>query len=263
LVADVQSGKTKPLDVLHAYGKVAIKAHEKVNCLTEVIIEGAEKALANEGEINLKGPLAGIPVSLKDSIQVGGYANSVGYSAYAGQEWVAKEDGGLVKLLKEAGAVPFVKTNLPTTLLSFESSNDVWGRTLNPHVPSYSPGGSTGGESALLALGGSRIGVGSDVAGSVRLPAHWSGCYSLRCSTGRWPKVGIRTSMAGQEGVMSVYSPMARTLGDLRYFTSSFMKLNLSKVDYSVVPMGWREKEAEKWEDKKVLKVGVLWDDGK
>lgn len=78
-----------------------------------------------------------------------------------------------------------MKTNLPVTLLSFESTNDVWGRCTNPHNPNYSPGGSTGGEGALLAYGGGRIGIGSDVAGSVRAPAHFSGIYSLRCSTGR------------------------------------------------------------------------------
>ncbi len=87
--------------------------------------------------------------------------------------------------------MPYVKTNLPITLLSFESTNAVWGRCSNPHNDKYSPGGSTGGEAALLAMGG-RIGIGSDVAGSVRVPAHFSGCYSLRCSTGRWPKLGYR-----------------------------------------------------------------------
>lgn len=71
-------------------------------------------------------------------------------------------------------------------------------------MPGYSPGGSTGGEAALLAMGGSRIGVGTDVAGSVRVPAHYSGIYTLRCSTGRFPRWGNFTSMAGQEGVMAV-----------------------------------------------------------
>jgi Asp-tRNA(Asn)/Glu-tRNA(Gln) amidotransferase A subunit family amidase len=144
-----------------------------------------------------------------------------------------------VRLLKDAGAVPYVKTNLPISLLSFESTNDVWGRCVNPHNKDYSPGGSTGGEAALLALGG-RIGVGSDVAGSVRAPAHFSGCYSLRCSTGRWPKLGFCTSMPGQEGVPSVYSPMARTLNDLTYFTRSIVGMRPWEYDYTVHPLPWR-----------------------
>ena len=77
---------------------------------------------------------------------------------------------------------------MPITLLSFESTNDVFGRTGNPHNVDYSPGGSTGGESALLAYGGSRIGIGTDVAGSVRVPAHFAGIYTVRAATGRFPK---------------------------------------------------------------------------
>ncbi|KAK5137005.1 hypothetical protein LTR04_004489, partial [Oleoguttula sp. CCFEE 6159] len=215
LVQDVHKQITSPIDILRAYGKVAVKAHRATNCLTEVMIPEAEGWA--EHEINLKGPLAGIPVSLKDSVAVGGFDVSVGYSGNTGKPY--PKDGSLVRLLKEAGAIPFVKTALPITLLSFESTNDLWGRCTNPHNSKYSPGGSSGGEGALLAFGGSRIGIGSDVAGSVRAPAHFSGCYLTRCSTGRWPKMGMNTSMPGQEGIPSVFSPMARTLADLQYFT--------------------------------------------
>ena len=160
------------------------------------------------------------------------------------------------------GAVPYVKTNLPTTLLSFESSNDVWGRCLNPHNSKYSPGGSTGGEAALLAFGGGRIGIGSDVAGSVRVPAHFSGIYSLRCSTGRWPKMGMNTSMPGQEGVPSVFSPMARTLADLVYFSRSLIGMNCWEWDHSVHPIGWRDGVFQEVKEKKIFKVGILSTDG-
>lgn len=158
------------------------------------------------------------------------------------------------------GAVPYVKTALPVTLLSFESANPVWGHCKNPHVPEYSPGGSTGGEAALLALGG-RIGIGSDVAGSVRVPAAWSGIYSLRCSTGRWPKVGVNTSMPGQEGVASVFSPMARTLNDLTYFARAIIGMQPWKYDYTVHPISWREDELKTAQNKK-LRVGLMLSDG-
>ena len=144
-------------DVLRTYGKVTLKAHEKTNCATEILFPEAEQWVSEE--CNLKGPLAGIPVSLKDTVQVKGFDISVGFSTHTGKPYA--EDGPMVRLLKDAGAVPFVKTNLPTTLLSFESTNDVWGRCKNPHNPDYSPGGSTGGESALLAFGGSRIELGA------------------------------------------------------------------------------------------------------
>ncbi|KAI1378887.1 amidase [Hypoxylon crocopeplum] len=258
LVQDVQKGELDPMDVLHTYGMVASKAHEKTNCLTEVMISAAEDWIM-ERSINLKGPLAGIPISLKDSIVVGGFDATVGYSSFVGNK--QPKDGATVRLLKDAGAIPYVKTNLPITLLSFESTNDVWGRCTNPHNNKYSPGGSTGGEGALLALGG-RIGIGSDVAGSVRAPAHFSGVYSLRCSTGRWPKAGFCTSMPGQEGVPSVYSPMARTLNDLSYFTRAMVSMQPWKYDHTVHPMPWRPEIEKEYATKSKFRVGIMRTDG-
>jgi Asp-tRNA(Asn)/Glu-tRNA(Gln) amidotransferase A subunit family amidase len=99
-VNDVHGGSIKPVDILRAYGKVAVEAQKKTNVVTEIMFPEAEKWIDN-GEINLKGPLAGIPVSLKDSIAVGGFDVSVGYSRNTGKPYA--EDGSLVKLLKEAG----------------------------------------------------------------------------------------------------------------------------------------------------------------
>ena len=99
LVQDVHKQVLKPVDILRTYGKVAIRAHEKTNCLTEVMLPEAE--LWAENEVNLKGPLAGIPVSLKDSIAVRGFDVSVGYSRNTGNPYA--EDGTLVKILKAAG----------------------------------------------------------------------------------------------------------------------------------------------------------------
>ncbi|KAJ5890456.1 uncharacterized protein N7473_006684 [Penicillium subrubescens] len=256
LVRDIQESTTSPLTVLQAYGKVAVKAQERTNCITELLLPEAESWL--ESDINLKGPLAGIPVSLKDSVQVKGFDTTLGYSALANQPF--REDGPMTRLLKDAGAVPYAKTALPITLLSFESANGLWGHCRNPHVPEYSPGGSTGGEAALLAQGG-RIGIGSDVAGSVRVPAAWSGIYSLRCSTGRWPKVGVSTSMPGQEGIPSVFSPMARTLNDLTYFTKAIVGMQPWKYDYTVHPISWR-KELEDEAKSKSLRIGLMSTDG-
>lgn len=262
LVQDVHQSLLQPIDILRTYGKTAVLAHEKANCITEILVPEAEKWV-QEGAINLKGPLAGIPVSLKDSIVVGGFDTTVGFSSNSSKPCAI--DGCLVKILKDAGAIPHVKTALAITLLSFESTSDLWGRCRNPHNSAYSPGGSTGGEAALLALNGSRIGIGSDVAGSVRVPAAWSGIYSLRCSTGRWPKSGVQTSMPGQEGVPSVFSPMARTLDDLTYFTKAMIHMKPWTYDHTVHPMPWREVE---WalcsgrSEKRSLKVGLMLSDG-
>lgn len=100
LVRDVHKQLLKPVDILRSYGKIAIKAHEKTNCLTEVLLPEAEHWA--EHEVNLKGPLAGIPVSLKDSIAVGGFDVSVGYSCNTGMPYAG--DGTMVKILKDAGS---------------------------------------------------------------------------------------------------------------------------------------------------------------
>lgn len=258
IAEDVLAGTLSPVDVLRAHGKRALEAHRETNCLTEIMIPEAERWSTNE--VNLTGPLAGIPVTLKDSVHVRGFDTSVGYSRYTGQP--QQQDGVMVRLLKQAGAVPVFKTNVPISLLSFESTNDVWGRTTNPHNKDYSPGGSTGGEAALLAYGGSRFGIGSDVAGSVRVPAHFSGCYSLRCSTGRWPKTGVNTSMPGQMGIESVFSPMARTLNDLNYFTKTFIKMRPWQLDHTVLTMEWRDNVERDFREQEKFCIGVMRSDG-
>ena len=101
LVQDVHKGAVRPVDILHTYGKVAVKAHEKTNCLTEVLLPEAESWAENE--VDLKGPLAGIPVSLKDTVVVKGFDTTVGYSRNVGKP--ADKDGTLVKLLKDAGTL--------------------------------------------------------------------------------------------------------------------------------------------------------------
>lgn len=254
LVQGVQNNTLEPFDILRAYGKVALRSHAKTNCLTEVMVRSAEEWL-EDGTIDMRGPLAGIPVSLKDTIIVKDFDATVGFSSFIGNK--SAEDGPMVQILKQAGAVPYVKTNVPITLLSFESNNDVWGRSTNPYNSLYTPGGSTGGESALLAMGG-RVGIGSDVAGSLRVPAHFSGCFALRCSTGRWPKAGTQTSMPGQEGVPAVYSPMARTLEDLTYFTRAIIQMEPWKFDHTVHPLPWDSQKADEYLGKARLRVGVV-----
>lgn len=103
LVQDVHNHLIKPIDILRTYGKLALKAHEKTNCLTEVMISRAEQWTE---DVNLTGPLAGIPVSLKDTITVGGFDVSVGYSSTTGKP--AAQDGTLVRILKDAGQKPLM-----------------------------------------------------------------------------------------------------------------------------------------------------------
>lgn len=245
LVKLVKMGDLKPKEILLAFGKQALIAQSKTNCLTEVMLKDAEKWAE---EADLSGPLGGIPVSLKDQVVVKGYDATVGYSKLAFNP--AKEDGETTQILRSAGAVPYVKTNVPITMMAIEGYNGLFGRTTNWHNPNYAPGGSSQGEGALLASGGSRIGIGSDIGGSVRVPAAWSGVCSLKLSTFRWPLDG---SVGGYEGVQPTQSPMAKTLPDLSYFIKVILGIEPWKVDFRLMPLPWREVELPS-----KPKVGVL-----
>lgn len=252
VVGLVQKGELEPLDVLRAYGKRAIEAQEKINPLTEIMISDAEEWAKT---CNRKGPLAGFPVSIKDSLNVAGYDASIGFSKYIHQP--AQADGIAVRMLKDAGAIPYVKTNVPLTLHTIECYNDMFGATDNPYKAGYTPGGSSGGEGALVGWGGSRLGIGTDVAGSIRVPAHFCGIYGLRPSTERFPATGQRPPAPGQDGIMSATGPMTRTLDDLSFFMKAMVDMKPWEYDFSCIPLPWREVELPK-----KIKFGVMWSDG-
>ncbi|EJD05467.1 amidase signature enzyme [Fomitiporia mediterranea MF3/22] len=259
LINNVQSGIWTPTNVLHAYGRKTLSVHAQTNCLTEVFIGDAD-VWASDVNANLTlkktGPLAGVPVSLKDSIAVAGYDACIGYAAWVGRP--VQRDSAIVRLLRDAGALLYVKTAIPTTLLSFESYSGVFGRCTNPHNSSFSPGGSTGGDAALIAAGGARVGLGTDIAGSVRVPAHYSGIYSVRSSVGRFPKSGNVSSNPGIEGVPSSTSPLARTLEDLETFWAAVFQMEPWKYDHSVLRIPWKPVTLPEGK----VRFGVMWDDG-
>jgi amidase len=98
----------------------------------------------------------------------------------------------IVNKLLEAGAIPYVKTNLPQTMYAIECCNPLWGRTVNPYNDAYTSGGSSGGEAALIAMDGSPVGIGSDIGGSLRITAAYCGIYSLKPAAGRVSYHGAR-----------------------------------------------------------------------
>lgn len=98
----------------------------------------------------------------------------------------------MIKQLLDAGAVLYVKTNIPQTMFAFECSNPIWGRTTNPWNENYTCGGSSGGEGALIAMDGSPVGIGTDIGGSLRIPAAYCGIYSLKPAAGRVSYHGAR-----------------------------------------------------------------------
>jgi amidase len=170
----------------------------------------ADRALA-QGKI--KGPLHGVPFTLKDAIETEGVictAGTLGRAAY-----VPQEDASVVKRLRAAGGILLGKTNSPELGWAWESDNLIYGRTNNPYDLSLSPGGSSGGESAIIAAGGSPLGLGSDAGGSVRFPAHCTGITAIKPTSGRVARTGHFPSPGGMLDALWQIGPLARSVEDL------------------------------------------------
>ena len=160
------------------------------------------------------GPLHGVPVSIKASIDVAGHRCEAGTRLRAG--YVAAQDAPLVGRLRAAGAVILGVTNTPELLMAWETDNLLYGRTNNPWDLTRTPGGSSGGESAAIAAGLSAGGVGSDGGGSIRQPAHFTGICGLKPTPGRIPSTGHFPKSGGPFALLGVVGPMARTVADLK-----------------------------------------------
>ena len=180
------------------------------------------------------GPLSGVPFSVKDSIEVEGTVCSAGTLGYRNAPRSTR-DATLVARLRAAGAVPIARTNLPDLLFAFESDNLLFGRTNNPYDHSRTSGGSSGGEAALIASCGSPFGLGSDAAGSVRLPAHYCGIASLKPTSGRLARTGHVPPPGGWIETLWQIGPMARRVEDLCAMMP--ILLGADGEDRTVIPM--------------------------
>ncbi len=161
------------------------------------------------------GPLHGVPITIKDSFQTEGCVTTSGSPDLA--DFVPTEDAAPVARLRAAGAIPFAKTNLPIFAGDIQSFNDVYGTTNNPHDLTRTPGGSSGGSSAALAMGFSALELGSDIGGSIRVPAHYSGVSGHKPSYGIVPAHGQIPGMPGtlSQADLAVAGPMSRSVRDL------------------------------------------------
>ncbi|RUS89418.1 hypothetical protein EGW08_002791 [Elysia chlorotica] len=168
-----------------------------------------------------------------------------------------KEDGVLVQVLKFKGAVPFIRTNLPQGMRSFACANPIYGETCNPHDKGRSPGGSSGGEGAIVGGGGSILGVGSDIAGSIRIPACFCGIYALKPTSGSLIGNFGYGSVSGQK--IATDGPMGRDLDSLVHFMEAVLSPELFALDPTTPPIPFRREMYENW---KPLKIGYyVYDD--
>ena len=161
------------------------------------------------------GALHGVPLTIKDSFQTEGCITTSGSTDLA--DHVPTQDAWPVAKLRASGAIPFAKTNLPLFADDIQSFNDVYGTTNNPHDPSRTPGGSSGGSTAALAMGFTPLEVGSDIGGSIRVPAHYSGVMGHKPSYGIVPGHGQRPVMPCTltQADLDVVGPLSRTVDDL------------------------------------------------
>ncbi|KAG8156291.1 hypothetical protein KVR01_013826 [Diaporthe batatas] len=261
LLNALASGQLSSLDVTVAFCKRAAIAQQLTSCLTEIFFEQAQErakhldALRAKGKI--VGPLHGLPISLKDSFQVRGTDATVGFVAYL-DNGPSQENSYMVDTLLNLGAVLYCKTNIPQTLMTADSHNNVFGRALNPWNTSLTAGGSTGGEGALIAFRGSPLGVGTDVAGSIRIPALCCGLYGFRPTTCRTP-YGKQAPISnpGLRTILPSAGPLANDVGALEIFLKSVINSRPALLDSTVLDVPWRNVRPPKAR----LRFGVLAED--
>lgn len=242
ILANLQQRKWTSKAVTTAFCKRAAIAHQLTNCLTEIFFDEAIAAASEfdqhfESQGRLAGPLAGLPVSLKDNFNIKGKDSNLGFVAWINDP--ADHDSTLVTLLREQGAVLFCKTATPTAMMIAETVSNANGRALNPFNTRLTPGGSSGGESALLAMRGSPLGVGTDIGGSIRIPCSFTGLWGLKPSFGRFPTGKCRSGLAGQEAVMSINGPMCNDPEGLDIYAKAVVDTEPWLVDPKCVPMPW------------------------
>jgi fatty acid amide hydrolase len=159
------------------------------------------------------GRLHGVPTTVKESFFLARTEATVGVTNRKGI--VSPDDGWAVRLMKEAGAVIVGKTNVPQLMIWHECDNPVYGCTNNPWDLSRTPGGSTGGEGAIIAARGSPLGLGNDLGGSIRVPAHFCGIHGIKPTSHRFSNAGTVRTMRGFEAIVTQPGPMARRVEDL------------------------------------------------
>jgi amidase len=188
-----------------------------INAVVQLVPERARgeadalDRLAARGQF--KGPLHGVPITLKDSLETAGIVSTGG--TLGRRNFIPRQDAPVVARLRAAGAVLLGKTNTPELTLSGETNNLIYGRSNNPHDLSRSPGGSSGGSAAIIACGGSALELGSDTGGSIREPAHLCGITGIKPTSGRTPRSGHIVPFGGILDSLTQIGPMARYVEDL------------------------------------------------
>lgn len=257
----IRAGQVTATDVLDAHIARIEAVDGELNALPVRLFDEARTtaALADDAVRDgcPIGPLHGVPVSIKEQYRVSGTAVTLGLRSRA--QAIDDAEGPLVTALRDAGAVVLGKTNVLQTLTGWESVNPLHGRTLNPHDHGRTPGGSSGGEAALIAAGGSPLGLGGDFGGSIRVPAHFTGIAGFKPTAGRLPGGDFPAGLFldGQEIVAASPGPMAREVEDLETCMRVLVTAGPDTSGHPVPPVPWRERP-----DVAGMRIGVSSSNG-
>ena len=218
LARKIRDKEISSLELTDHYINRIEKLDDRINA---VVVRDFDRALAAASKAdkelakgNIAGPLHGVPVTVKEAFNIAGLATTWGIPDL--KDNIAEADAEVVKRVRQAGAVFMGKTNVPFGLGDIQTYNDIYGVTNNPWDLSCSPGGSSGGSAAALAAGLCALEVGSDMAGSIRVPAHFCGLYSHKPTWGVVPNQGHALPGIVASPDLGVVGPMARSIQDLR-----------------------------------------------
>lgn len=218
IASEIRAGQLSSRKIVDACIDRIEQVNPEINAVVQLVAERARSEaeeldrLAARG--HFKGPLHGVPITIKDSLDSEGIVSTGG--TLGRKNFVPRQDAPVVARLRDAGAVLLGKTNTPELTLSGETNNLIYGRSCNPFDLSRSPGGSSGGSAAIVACGGAALELGSDTGGSIREPAHLCGITGIKPTSGRTPRSGHIVPYGG--GVMDSLTqigPMARYVEDL------------------------------------------------
>jgi fatty acid amide hydrolase len=261
LARRIAAGELSSREAVEAFAKRIAAVNGRINAIVVSRLdearreaEAADSARAAGGPL---GPLLGVPITVKECFHLAGTPATIGLSARARE--LAEADGWPVARLRQAGAIVLGKTNVPQLMLNHETDNPHYGRTNNPWDIGRTPGGSTGGEAALIAAGGSPLGLGSDLGGSIRIPAHFCGIHGLKPTSHRLPKSGSSSSMRGLGTIDFQFGPLARRVEDLSLAMRVLAEAPPPAAGPEVPPLGWNDPGEI---DVSRLRFGYWTDDG-
>ena len=213
----IRAKKLTSREIVDAHLERIAAVNPKLNAIVQLTAESARKE-ADEADAalargDIKGPLHGVPMTIKDTLETTGVICTGGTKGRA--NYVPKADATAVARLRAAGAIFLGKTNVPELAGAIESDNLVYGRTNNPYDLARTPGGSSGGEAAIIAACGSPLGLGTDAGGSIRIPAHFCGLAAIKPTSGRVPRTGQFPQPMGARAPVFHVSLIARRVEDL------------------------------------------------